>query len=157
MDVVELARRVVENYQGITKHEIRINSEEKVIEGTYDTGRIEQVLTNLISNALKYSPDSEPVLITIKRQSCSPSEVIVSVKDNGSGICAEAQPHIFERFYRAPGAKKGKADGLGLGLYISHEIVAKQGGRLWLESEPGHGCTFSFALPLNGDETKERG
>jgi two-component system CheB/CheR fusion protein len=151
VDVVELARQVVENYQGITKHEIRIDSEEKAIEGNYDAGRIEQVLNNLLSNALKYSPDSEPVLITIKRQSCSPSEVVVSVKDNGDGISAEAQPHIFERFYRAPGAKKGKADGLGLGLYISHEIIARQGGRLWLESEPGHGSTFSFALPL--DET----
>src|SRR5258708_23743225 len=102
VDVVELARLVVENYQGITKHEIRINSEEKAIEGNYDAGRIEQVLNNLLSNALKYSPDSEPVLITIKRQSCSPSEVVVSVKDNGDGISAEAQPHIFERFYRAP-------------------------------------------------------
>ena len=151
VDVVELARQVVENYQGITKHEIRINSEEEFIEGTYDAGRLEQVLNNLLNNAIKYSPESEPVLVTIERRSCSPGEVVVSVKDNGAGISAETQPHIFERFYRAPGAKKGKTDGLGLGLYISHEIIAKQGGRLWLESEPGHGSTFSFALPL--DET----
>lgn len=147
VDIVALTQRVVEQYQG-TQREITVTSTDEEIEGTYDANRIEQVLNNLISNALKYSPAEKPILITIEQENSHAKQVIVSVRDAGPGISLKDQEHIFERFYRSTGAKKGKADGLGLGLYISHEIVAQQGGKLWVESKPGDGSTFLFSLPL---------
>ena len=75
--------------------------------------------------------------------------MIISVQDEGIGISEEDQPHIFERFYRAPTSEHAGIEGLGLGLYIAHEIVTHHGGRLWLESKPGKGSTFHFSLPLS--------
>ncbi|MCL5961231.1 MAG: ATP-binding protein [Chloroflexi bacterium] len=108
-----------------------------------DLERIERVLVNLITNALKYSSPDSPVVIRVRRVE---GEAVVSVSDQGFGIPAEDLPHLFQRFYRAKTGKK--AEGLGLGLYICRLIVEEHRGRIWVESEPGKGSTFYFSLPL---------
>jgi two-component system phosphate regulon sensor histidine kinase PhoR len=108
-----------------------------------DPSRLERILTNLISNALKYSPPEAEVVVRAERvDSC----LQVSVVDRGIGIAPEDLPHLFERFYRTRGSRK--AEGLGLGLYITRMLVEAHGGRIWAESELGKGSTFSFTLPL---------
>lgn len=95
-----------------------------------------------VSNALKYSPPDTPVVIRVAR---SDGEALVSVTDQGVGIPPEEMPRLFQRFYRVAGGRRG--EGLGLGLYMSRLIVDAHGGRIWAESEPGKGSTFSFTLP----------
>ncbi len=109
-----------------------------------DAGRLERVLTNLLSNALKYSPpDSEVTLGFALRQ----GEVVVSVADHGQGIAPEELPHLFQRYFRTLAARSHH-EGLGLGLYISRMLVEAHGGRIWVESQVGMGSTFSFTLPI---------
>jgi PAS domain S-box-containing protein len=107
-----------------------------------DGERLEQALSNLLSNAFKYSPEGSAVTV---RLAVEEGEAVVAVTDQGAGIAPEHQIHLFERYYRVPGTAGG---GLGLGLFIAHEIVARHGGRLWVESAAGRGSTFSVALPL---------
>lgn len=109
-----------------------------------DELQISQVINNLISNAIKYSPDSDKVEIYVNKVG---DFVKISVKDDGMGINPQDKAKIFERFYRARDIQK-KFPGLGIGLYISHEIVANHKGTLWVESEIGKGSTFSFTLPI---------
>ena len=97
---------------------------------------------NLISNAIKYFPDADRVLVSI-------AKVTVSIKDFCMGIPKEELDKIYERFFLAKGKKEGKILGLGLGLFISTEIIKQHGGRLWVESIEGKGSTFSFTLPVN--------
>jgi len=85
------------------------------------------------------------VNVRLERQN---SDAVVSMKDQGPGLSAEEQAHIFDRFYRLSRDEKSKVEGLGLGLYIAQQIVTRSGGRLWVESKPGEGSTFSFTLPL---------
>ncbi len=108
-----------------------------------DANRLERILTNLLSNALKYSSPDTEVKVTAK---ATDGEVVVSVADRGVGIAPEDLPHMFERYYRAKAARK--TEGLGLGLYISRMLVGAHGGRIWAESQPGKGSTFSFTLPV---------
>jgi len=108
-----------------------------------DSDRLERILLNVLSNALKYSASNTEVLVQARQ---SGKEVVTSVTDHGIGIPAEALPHIFERFYRAKTARK--AEGLGLGLYITKMLVEAHGGRVWAESELNKGSTFYFTLPL---------
>ncbi len=117
------------------------------LEVEVDLERIGQVLLNLLSNASKYSPPGAPITITLESAG---DKCIVAVQDQGLGIPAEQLPHIFERFYRAPGIErqKGSSDGLGLGLYIARKIVERHGGHIEVQSKPGSGSTFSVILPL---------
>ncbi len=108
-----------------------------------DYARLERILVNLLSNALKYSDPGTPVLLSARQQD---EEVIVAVSDHGRGIAPEEIPHLFVRFYRAAGARK--AEGIGLGLYITSVLVEAHGGRVWAESEVGKGSTFYFTLPV---------
>lgn len=112
-----------------------------------DTIRISQVLTNLLSNALKYSPPDRPVSVRLQRKK---GVARVEVHDDGPGIPPESKPHLFERFYRVPGMKvlHGLSDGLGLGLYIARTLVELHGGKIDVESEERQGATFWFTLPL---------
>jgi two-component system CheB/CheR fusion protein len=107
--------------------------------------RIGQVLTNLLSNAIKYSPQAEAVLVTLRAEK---DAATVSVQDFGIGIAPEKQEHLFERFFRVSDPEHSTFPGLGLGLYISAEIVKRQGGRMWVESSPGRGSTFFFTVPF---------
>ncbi len=109
-----------------------------------DHDRIERAIVNLITNALKYSPPDSPVVVRVGR---SDGQAVISVSDRGVGIPPEDLPHIFDRFFRARTGKK--AEGLGLGLYITRLLVEAHGGRVWVESLVGEGSTFSFTLPLS--------
>ena len=108
-----------------------------------DADRLERVLNNLLSNALKYSPADTGVVVRVRG---GDAEVVVSVIDQGHGIVPDDMPHLFDRFYRAKGTSM--AEGLGLGLYITKMLVEAHGGRIWVESEPGEGSQFSFTLPV---------
>ena len=112
-----------------------------------DPNRLERMLENLLLNAQKYSAPGAPIEISARQQD---TEVVVSVRDHGQGIPLDALPHLFELFYRAE--KGRKAEGLGLGLYITRKLVEAHGGRIWAESEAGKGSTFAFTLTIMGDE-----
>ncbi|MCL5784084.1 MAG: HAMP domain-containing histidine kinase [Patescibacteria group bacterium] len=114
----------------------------KVIMG--DAYRIGQVVTNLLTNALKYSPQTTPVQVKIKR---AKKGVVLEVKDRGVGIPAGEKSKIFSRLYRTKKAEEGETAGLGLGLYISSQIVEHHGGKLWVKSKEGHGSKFFLQLP----------
>lgn len=109
-----------------------------------DKERIGQVVTNLITNAIKYSPHSDQIIISTKLEG---REIIVCVKDFGIGIPVDKTDKVFEQFYRVSGNKQHTFPGLGLGLYISSEIIKREGGRMWVNSVEGKGSTFCFALP----------
>ncbi|GLV55820.1 hypothetical protein KDH_26640 [Dictyobacter sp. S3.2.2.5] len=110
-----------------------------------DRDRLGQVFTNLISNAIKYSPQATTVEIDLN---ASPEAVTISVRDHGLGIPREQREKIFERFYRASGARQHTIPGLGIGLYLVAEIVTHYGGTITVESQVGHGSTFHVTLPL---------
>lgn len=111
-----------------------------------DKYRIGQVITNLLTNALKYSPESKKILVTLKD---TPRGILLTVRDYGIGIGESDQKKIFDRFYRAGGVERSSSDGLGLGLYISSQIVNRHNGKLWVRSKAGKGTTFYLALPFN--------
>ena len=111
---------------------------------TGDKERLQQVIINLLSNAVKYSPHASQVFINIEQQN---GEIHVSVKDAGIGISKEHLNKIFDRYYRIE-EHAIQFQGLGIGLFISYEIIQRHHGKLWLESEPGKGSTFYFSLPL---------
>jgi signal transduction histidine kinase len=112
--------------------------------GYVDPLRFEQVLVNLIDNALKYSPSSAPVLVELAESSDQTAQIVVS--DRGSGVPSSLREAIFTRFYRA--AETGSVAGVGLGLFISHEIVTLHGGRIDVEDRPGGGTRFVVTLPI---------
>ncbi len=152
VNIVELAQRVVESLSTANNHRIVLENStgQETIVGNWDESRLEQVLNNLIGNAIKYSPPDKPVVvgIEVRQENAQPREVVVWVRDEGIGISEEQQEHIFDRFFRAQTSENTRIEGLGLGLYITHEIVTQHGGKIWLESKPGKGSTFYFSLPL---------
>jgi signal transduction histidine kinase len=109
-----------------------------------DADRLKQVLVNLITNAIKYSPQANRVDITLSR---THADACIAVRDYGIGISKVAQQHLFERFYRVRGEREQTFPGLGMGLYIAAEIVKRHGGTLTVESEEGKGSTFLLSLP----------
>jgi PAS domain S-box-containing protein len=110
-----------------------------------DRFRVKQVLSNLVSNAAKYSPPETPIVI---EAGTDKGMCVISVTDAGQGIAVAEQERIFERFYRVDNGTTRRTGGVGLGLYIAKELVESMGGRLWVTSEPGAGSTFRFSLPL---------
>jgi signal transduction histidine kinase len=114
-----------------------------------DRERAGQVLANLLTNALKYTPRNGSVTVGAERQEGC---VRFYVKDTGPGIALKHQAHIFERFYRVDDSRERSKGGLGVGLTVSKKLVEAMGGTMWLESTAGKGATFSFTLPLAGEE-----
>lgn len=112
-----------------------------------DPDRIGQVVTNYLSNALKYSSTEQPVIVRVQVEG---GQARVTVRDEGVGVPLAAQAHIWERFYRAEGVsvQSGSGVGLGIGLHICQAIIAAHGGQVGVDSEVGHGSTFWFTLPL---------
>ena len=121
-----------------------VEVEENLPSITGDQDRLIQVVINLISNAVKFTDDG-----TIKCAArCEGNELVVSVTDSGIGIAPDDQPKVFEKFKQVGDTLTDKPKGTGLGLPICKEIVEYHGGRIWVESAPGHGSTFSFTLPI---------
>jgi signal transduction histidine kinase len=147
-DLVELARRTVETYAAASdRHGVRFAAPAGPIVGQWDAARLERVVQNLVSNALKYSPEGGEVLVSATKESDADRVwALVSVQDHGVGIPPEDLTHIFDRFYRA--ANVGAIPGSGLGLAASRQIVEQHGGSLSARSEVGHGSTFLVRLPL---------
>lgn len=109
-------------------------------------GRIEQVITNLITNAIKFTPAEGTIAASIARKG---NFVLISVQDTGIGIAPENLVSIFDRFRQVEKKQDPRAKGIGLGLAIAKEIIAQHNGRIWAESKPGHGSTFTFTLPFS--------
>jgi len=138
-------KEVVSDIQKITKmHKIKMKGKVKK-NITADRLRIGQVLTNLLSNAIKYSHRSSEILVKVSSDN---KKVTCCVEDRGIGIPKEKQQKIFERFYRINDSQHKSSLGLGLGLYISSEIIKKHGGKIWVESKEGKGSKFYFTLPI---------
>jgi PAS domain S-box-containing protein len=117
-----------------------------------DPARLERVLTNLLSNALKYSEPNSPVTARLTR---ADGEVVPAVCDQGRGIASEELPNLFQRYYRAQAGRE-QPGGLGLGLYIAKGLVEAHGGRIWVESRLGKGSTFYFSLPLKRQDAVDQ-
>jgi len=146
VELDELVAEVVGDFRAAAQsHEIVLSrsGERMVVLG--DRQRLEQVLVNLLQNAIKYSPQGGQIVVTLRREG---GEALVSVADQGIGVPAEEQPRLFQRFFRARNAATHHFGGLGIGLFVSHEIVQRHGGRFLVQSESGKGAVFSFALPL---------
>ncbi|WP_090985211.1 PAS domain-containing sensor histidine kinase [Pedobacter suwonensis] len=136
---------IVDEMQHISsKHKIICNLESNAIVFA-DKERIGQVITNFLSNAIKYSTDADEIDVATYSQN---GEVILSVRDYGIGISEDLQHLVFDQFYRVDGNLQHTYPGLGLGLYISAEIIKSEGGRIWVESTAGEGATFFFALKI---------
>jgi len=117
-----------------------------------DPRRIEQVVRNLMTNAIKYTPEKGHIRIGIYRDE---EEVRIKVRDDGIGISEEDQKKIFERFYRVDKARSRSMGGTGLGLSIARQIVELHDGSIWVESEIGQGSTFWVAFPAYLPEDEE--
>ncbi|HLZ59920.1 MAG TPA: PAS domain-containing sensor histidine kinase, partial [Ktedonosporobacter sp.] len=147
VNVVALVQRVATQMQQMTAlHQVEVCTSHSELRAHVDVKRAEQVLMNLIGNAIKYSPQGGPILITIKEEPMAQG-VQIRVQDKGIGIPKHQQAQIFGRFIRADNALAWGISGTGLGLYLCRELVERQGGRLWFESEEGVGSTFFVSLP----------
>jgi signal transduction histidine kinase len=145
-DARELAREVAELYQaGGSSHDLRLDLPEEPVLLNCDPTRVEQVLHNLVSNALKYSPTSSRVDVIVGREG---EEAVLSVVDRGIGVSAEEMRNLFMPFRRS-GRAREKAPGVGLGLSVARRIVEAHGGRIEVDSRPGVGSTFRVRLPLS--------
>jgi len=150
-DMDGIIHDTVEGLQGTTKkHEIVVKNtrSEKVYGDRY---RIYQVLVNLISNAIKYSPSGKKIYVKSKKDN---QYAVVSVQDFGIGISKEQQSKIFDRLYQVTDSHAKTFPGLGLGLYISKEIIERHNGKIWVKSTKGKGSTFYFSLPLYMSKSK---
>ncbi|MFA7309785.1 MAG: PAS domain-containing sensor histidine kinase [Candidatus Paceibacterota bacterium] len=144
-DLRQLVHRVIDELRpSYTSHSIIVEgSGGDALRIAYDEPRIEEVIGNLVSNAVKYSPQADRVVVRIDTDADS---AIVCVQDFGVGIDEAEQQKVFEMFYRA--SNRGRIRGTGLGLFLSSQIVAAHGGRLWVKSVLGTGSIFHFSLPL---------
>jgi PAS domain S-box-containing protein len=127
----------------ISTHDLELIKPSYTVMLNGDKQRIEQVLINLVNNAVKYSPRANKVIMTV---TVTDDKIRVAVKDFGIGIAKNQQQKIFSRFYRVEDISPS-ISGLGIGLYISYDIVIKHNGRIWVDSEPGNGSTFYFEIP----------
>lgn len=148
-DLNYLVEEIVENLQNTTsKHSIIIKGSIKQ-KALGDRDRIGQVLINFLTNAIKYSPNSDKIFVKL---STEPNFIVVSVKDFGIGIEKDQLDKIFERFYRVHKENRETFPGLGMGLYIASEIIKRHNGKIWAESEIGKGSTFYFKIPFKKHE-----
>ncbi len=147
--LTSLLQEVAEDIRPITDHPISMVNKKNIFIYA-DRERIAQVLVNLITNAIKYSESTKRIVISSVQRK---NDVVISVKDFGSGISQKDQQEIFKRFYQS--AEHTTFPGLGLGLYISSEIIKEHGGTIWVKSKEGKGSTFFFTLPLGKKGSKE--
>jgi signal transduction histidine kinase/GAF domain-containing protein len=147
-DLVALVQRSAKRFRVTTeRHRISVNATPEHIVVTVDPRRIEQVVNNLISNAIKYTPDGGDVEIAVYEKKKA-NNALLCVRDYGIGIPAHQQGRIFSRFMRADNAHAHNIGGTGLGLYLCRELVERHNGRIWFESIEGQGSAFYVSLPL---------
>ncbi|GCE15822.1 hypothetical protein KTT_56810 [Tengunoibacter tsumagoiensis] len=152
-DLATIVHEVVEDQQFLTPERTitftKLSHEELLV--TVDADRVRQVVSNYLSNALKYSEASRPVIVVVEQVG---SRARMSVSDQGPGLSNTEQLRIWDRFYRSPDVevKSGSGVGLGLGLHISRTIIERQGGSVGVQSQPGAGSTFWFTFPLAEQE-----
>lgn len=160
VDLAEIAKQVVTNYSAASAdHEISCvvdpSGHPYLVKG--DNARLLQIITNLVQNAIKYSPLGGPVTVSLRQCNSLEGDVTIEVcvVDNGIGIPKEAQSRLFERFYRAPNTQGVKTKGIGLGLYLVAELLRLHGGAIRVESSGvfGEGSRFVFTLPILERET----
>lgn len=126
----------------------------EAVTASVDPDRITQATLNLITNALQHVPAGGSIEVSLSSQASGDrDEAVITVADTGSGIPAEALPHVFDRFYRADQSRHRPGGGSGLGLAIVHSLAQAHGGRAWAESEPGRGARFHIAVPLDAKGT----
>ncbi len=163
VNLVVLAGQVIDQQRpSAGGRTLTLEADEEPIRVECDTLRIRQVLTNLISNAIKYSPAESAITVRLRHLDLDSPEAarlsldwpaaVVSITDEGGGIPPEQQQRLFQRYYRA---RSSRAEGLGLGLYLSRQFVQMHGGAIWVESLEGAGSTFAFALPLHGEDSPD--
>jgi PAS domain S-box-containing protein len=147
-NLVSLLRRLVERFQKTTaRHQLAFHPQHPTLEAAIDPQRMEQVLSNLLTNAIKYSPQGGPIVVTVGTDGAAHA-IEIRVQDSGIGIPLHQQARIFGRFMRADNAQAAGISGTGLGLYLCRALVEQHGGRLWFESGEGEGTTFFVSIPL---------
>jgi two-component system OmpR family sensor kinase len=159
-DLGELVRRKLSQSEAAArKKDIRLelNLTPELPPVYIDPARIEQVITNLISNALRHTPGGGSIAVSLASDTARETGkrcLVVSVRDTGEGIAPEHLPNVFERFYRAGDSRSRGEGGAGLGLAIVKQMVQAHGGQVWAESQPGRGSTFHLALPVERSESE---
>ncbi|MDB5112842.1 MAG: Two-component sensor histidine kinase, partial [Mucilaginibacter sp.] len=148
---IQMLRDSIANIQYTAAHELILESNEEITY-TGDRFRLEQVMNNFLTNAIKYSPGADKVIIRCKTDQ---EGIIVSVQDFGIGIEPENLDRLFDRYYRVDNTAM-RFEGLGLGLFISAEIIKRHNGSFWIESEPDKGSIFYFRLPLSLSAAKQQ-
>jgi signal transduction histidine kinase len=147
-NLVPLVKETVERLQvAVPNYRLELKYEAEQIPVLVDWVRLEQVIENLVTNAIKYSPEVHEIEIICRLEG---DRACVLVKDYGIGIAEKDLPNLFERYYRTDTVREGNYYGLGLGLYISHEVVKACKGEIKVDSTLGKGSTFSVLLPLSG-------
>jgi signal transduction histidine kinase len=144
-DFNELVNTTVEDLQRTTKKHRITKALQSPVTVYGDQDRLGQVINNFITNAIKYSPQADKIII---KTSVDKAKVTLGVQDFGLGLSKVDQAKVFERFYRVSGSDQNTYPGLGLGLYISSEIIKRHKGRIWVESKKNNGSTFCFSIPV---------
>ena len=151
-DMGELCREVITEQQSLSGRTIALEAPASPVVLQADCERLGQVVTNLVTNAIKYSPDNSAIQVRVRQ---SNHKAILQVHNEGTPIPQEQQTNIFEPFYRTPTAQSSSKKGWGLGLAISKQIVERHGGRIWVESSKQKGTTFSVELPIYRHEPSD--
>jgi two-component system OmpR family sensor kinase len=154
-DIVELVRRKASQFEIAARAKgvsIHVDVPDGRREVDVDPARIEQVMANLMTNAIRHTPSGGRITVSLRTDASSGHgagrrEIVVSVADTGEGIDAGHLPHVFERFYRVQTSRSRSEGGAGLGLAIVKRMVEAHGGRVWVESQPAKGSTFYFTVP----------
>jgi two-component system sensor histidine kinase KdpD len=137
----------------LKEREVRLSVPDDIPPVELDFLHIDQVLTNLIENAVRYTPSSSPIEICAEVRG---NEVVVSVADYGLGIPVQAMEHVFDKFYRVMETRRKDVMGTGLGLAVCRGLIEAHGGRIWVENREEGGAVFRFTLPLQAvQETRE--
>ncbi|MCR6098855.1 cell wall metabolism sensor histidine kinase WalK [Salipaludibacillus agaradhaerens] len=151
LNVTTFINQVIDRFDMSTKNQniqFKRKLPDKSISVSGDRDKLTQLLDNILSNAIKYSPEGGTITCSLKPEK---ERVVISVKDEGVGIPKENVGHVFDRFYRVDKARSRNLGGTGLGLAIAKEIAVAHGGNIWVSSEWGKGTTFSFSLPYEED------
>jgi two-component system, OmpR family, phosphate regulon sensor histidine kinase PhoR len=146
-DLLITVQAAVEAAQEVSNiHQVELAAPEGPLIVFFDRDRLEQVVQNLLLNAIKYSPEGGMVRVEVDERD---DEVWISVADEGIGIPAEALPNLFRRFYRTAAARERGLPGLGLGLFVTRSLIEAHGGRIWVKSDgDGQGSRFTFVVPM---------